>query len=818
MRTGVYVRMVVAAMAALPLALCGAKAQTAAPAGPGFAVSVQPNRVVLTKDNTTVVLEPYAPNIVRVSISRIAGDALAAPGYGIIGRPNASGWSYHATAAGDIYRSEQLSVTIPGPPAHHSPPLLHQGTINRFFSSNGGMPYAPVRIGFRRPDGAAVVNMLSWFMNSPGPGSGNMDILHDRRPADPPFYQVGATFSVQPGEHYYGLGENQQGRLDHRDQSVRCWSDYWAAGGERFCVPLLVTNRNYAVLWDNPSKTTVDPGFNEQTKWTSQVGQRVSFFVIVGKTTDELYEGYRLLTGPAPLLPKGAYGFTQSKERYATQAEILNVAKSYRERQLPCDYLVVDFFYYPHMGDMDFIQKDWPDPKAMNDELHQMGFHSLISVWPRFAPGSRYYDMLKNNGWFYHLADGQPTTGNGSAQDKTGSNLDMTNPAAAKWFWQTIDQNIVSKGFDAIWTDETEPDIPPNGSYYFIGPGTEFFNVYPLFETTAVYDGMRRDMRERPLILARAAFTGAQRNATVFWSSDISPTWDTLQRQVPAGLDVTASGLPYWTDDVGGFWGLPAVHRPVHPPLIDPATARANVGGYDDYPELYVRWFEYGTFMPILRTHGMRRWNTVWSYGDQATPILENYLRLRYALIPYIYSEAYRTYRTGAPYMRALFMDFPNDPKVDALTGEFMFGPDFLVAPVTHQGQTTRRVYLPAGADWYNYWTNEMLHGGQWVTVQAPIQTIPLFVRAGSILPIGDPVEDMDQPQGIREIRVYPGADATFRLYRDDGTLRYQKTGGQITVLHWDNRAQRFSHTGAAAWTAPDAQIVRVVRPPAGNR
>ena len=805
------------ALAMLVLAVGGAKAQQASGAGNGFTASVQANRVVLTKGNTTVALEPYAPNIVRVSISRIKDDALAAPGYGILARPNASGWRYEETPDGDAYGSSELSITIPAPPQEHSPTLLHQEAINQFFSSNGGLPYAPVRIDFQHPGGTDVVDMLGWSMNAPSPALGNMDILHDRRATDPPFYQVGATFSVQPGERDYGLGENQQGRLDHRDQDVRCWSNYGAAGGESFCVPLLVTNKGYAVLWDNPSKTTVEPYFNEQTKWTSQVGQRVSFFIIVGKTTDELYEGYRLLTGPAPLLPKGAYGFIQSKERYATQAEILDVAKGYRERHLPCDYLVVDFFYYPHMGDMDFIWKDWPDPKAMNDELHRMGFHSMISVWPRFAPGSRYYDILKKNGWFYHLADRQPTTGNGSANDKTGSNLDMTNPAAAQWFWQTIDQNIVSKGFDAIWTDETEPDIPPNGSYYFIGPGTEYFNVYPLFETTAVYDGMLQNTQERPLILARAAYTGAQRNGTVFWSSDISPTWDTLQRQVPAGLDVTASGLPYWTDDVGGFWSLPAVHHPVHPPLIDPATARANVGGDEDYPELYVRWFEYGTFMPILRTHGMRRFNTVWSYGDQATPILEKYLRLRYALIPYVYSLAYHTYQTGAPYMRALFMDFPNDPKVDELADEFMFGPDFLVAPVTHQGQTSRSVYLPAGADWYNYWTNEKYRGGQWIAAQAPIETIPLFVRAGSILPIGEPVEDMDQPQGIREIRIYPGANATFRLYEDDGTESYETSGGRITVLHWDDRAQRLTHTGATAWSAPDGRVVKVIHSSSGN-
>jgi alpha-D-xyloside xylohydrolase len=212
----------------------------------------------------------------------------------------------------------------------------------------------------------------------------------------------------------------------------------------------------------------------------------------------------------------------------------------------------------------------------------------------------------------------------------------------------------------------------------------------------------------------------------------------------------------------------------------------------------------------------MRRYNTVWSYGDQATPILEKYLRMRYSLIPYIYSLAYHAYATGAPYMRALFMDFPNDPKVASLTDEFMFGPDFLVAPVTHQGETRRKVYLPAGSDWYDYWTNEEYHGGQTILANAPIGIIPLFVRAGSILPLGKQVDDMDQQQDLQEIRVYPGADATFRLYNDDGTYAYEKTGGRITTLHWDERARLFTHTGARAWSAPDGELVKVIRAAGG--
>ncbi|MBV9339748.1 MAG: DUF5110 domain-containing protein, partial [Acidobacteria bacterium] len=568
------------------------------------------------------------------------------------------------------------------------------------------------------------------------------------------------------------------------------------------CVPFLLTNYGYGMLWDNPSKTVVEPGFNETTRWTSEVGDRVSFFVIAGENFDQIYSGYRLLTGPTPLLPKAAYGYIQSKQRYASQDELLAVARGYRERHVPVDVLVVDWFYYTKMGEMDFAPEKWPDPAGMNRQLHDMGFQTMISVWPRFTRGSHYYEFLLNKGWFEHLADGTPT--DGLPYDRAGSDIDTTNPEAARWYWSVIRDNIISKGFDSIWADETEPDLPPNGSYFFIGPGTRYFNVYPLFHTAAIYDGFRRDVNHRALILSRDAYLGAQRNGTVFWSSDIYPTWDTLKRQIPTGLNFTASGLAYWTNDIGGWQYLPPVHHPLHPPLLDASDARENVGGYDDYPELYTRWFEYACFLPIFRAHGSRLYNEVWSYGPQAEPILEQYLKLRYQLLPYIYSLAYQTYLTGAPYMRALFLDFSSDARVREIGDEYMFGPAFLVAPVTEQGATSRAVYLPSGADWYNYWTNERVHGGLLAHVDAPIDRLPLFVRAGSIVPLGEPVDSSSKSQKISGLRIYGGADGAFTLYQDEGTTyTYEKGEAQLTYFKWDDRAQRLTHQGPGGSSAP---------------
>jgi alpha-D-xyloside xylohydrolase len=269
-------------------------------------------------------------------------------------------------------------------------------------------------------------------------------------------------------------------------------------------------------------------------------------------------------------------------------------------------------------------------------------------------------------------------------------------------------------------------------------------------------------------------------------------------------LDFTASGLAYWGNDIGGWQSLPQTHTPDRPPLLDPSDARDVVGHYDDYPELVARWYEYATFTPTMRAHGQRKATEVWSYGKQAEAVISKYLRLRYTLLPYIYSLGKTTYDTGAPFMRALFMDFPNDPQVSNLGDEYMLGPALLVAPVTEQGRESRQVYLPAGRDWYNFWTNEKLAGGQTVPVAAPIDTIPLFVAAGSILPLGADIQNTSTPQALKEIRVYPGRDSDFVLYDDDGvSYEYQTGRGRLTQLHWDDSRRQLTVKGTAVSGAP---------------
>ncbi len=712
---------------------------------------------LLDRNGSLVSIESYAPNIVRVTLGTDKDTVLEPPGYGISAKPDDRGWKHQATAAGDEFSSGVLSLEVkaqprPGPPTQ----------MQRYFAPS--LP--PFSLSVSRPGGARILEMNRWEM-APHTVNGEKT------------FRVGASFVAPADEHYYGLGQNQEGILDYRGRTIDCKHFYDAPAGETVCVPFMVTNKGYGIIWDNPSDTVVSAGLHGHTSWQSNVGERVSFFVIAAATTDELYAGYRQLTGATPLPPKAAFGYIQSKARYETQQQVLAVADGYRSRGYPLDILVLDWFYWTRMGQLDIDPTAFPDPRAMNQQLHAQGIRTLISVWPRFEKESRYFDFLAARGWLLKDRDGKPVDGLAERSDRAGALLDSTNSQARQWYWERIRDNIASQGFDWFWLDETEPDLVPDGFFYSIGSGDRYHNVFPLLHTQGVAEGSRRDRPNlRNLILARAAYLGAQRNGCLFWSSDINPTWEALQRQVPTGLDFTASGLAYWGNDIGG-WQV--------------------VENYDDYPELITRWYEYATFTPTMRAHGERKATEVWAYGKQAEAVIVKYLRLRYTLLPYIYSLGKRTYDTGTPFMRALFMDFPNDPKVANIGDEYMFGPALLVAPVTERGRESRQVYLPAGRDWYNFWTNERLAGGQTVSVAAPLDTIPLFVAAGSILPLGADIQNTSTPQAIKEIRVYPGQDADFALYDDDGvTYDYETGKGRLTRLHWDDAQRRLEMKGTS--------------------
>ena len=733
----------------------------------------------LDRNGAWVSVEAYGPNVIHVTIAADKDLVLAPAGYGILGDHADNGaFKQTSDSNGDTFSSGALSLHVNAAPPPHTP---SQG--EKYFAPS----LAPVGLQVKNAKGDLVLTMNGWEM-APHEVNGEQT------------YQVGATFAAPADEHYYGMGQNQEGILDLRGRVIDCKHWYDAPAGETVCVPFMVSSKGYGIVWDNPSDTRFVAAVNGRTAFQSNVGERVSFFIITGDTPEEIYGGYARLTGKTPIPPKAAFGLIQSKARYESQDEVLRVANTYRQKKYPLDIMVVDWFYWTRMGQMDIDPAQFPDPDAMNKQLHDMGMQSVISIWPRYETSGRYYNELDAKGYFLKDKDGKTVDGLPFRSDRTGALIDATNPDARKWYWEHARDNILSHGFDYPWLDETEPDLVPDGFFYSIGSGDRYHNVFPLLHVEGVEQGMRAwQPNKRGLILARAAYLGSQRTGALFWSSDINPSWEALTRQIPTGLNMTASGIAYWGNDIGGWQWLPQTTNATKTPLLDPSDARDVVGQNNDYPELFTRWFEYGTFLPTLRIHGDRKHTEIWAFGHEAEAILAKYDRLRYQLIPYLYGQAKATYDTGAPFMRPLWMDFPNDPNVKNLGTEYMLGDAFLVAPVTEQAQVQKDVYLPAGADWYNFWTNEKTAGGQWIKVAAPIDQIPVFVRAGSVVPIGADIQSTATKQAIAAIKVYPGANGTFNVYDDDGvTYDYEHgKGASVTTLTWDNAKGQLTASGS---------------------
>ncbi|MES2325532.1 MAG: glycoside hydrolase family 31 protein [Pseudomonadota bacterium] len=724
----------------------------------------------LDRNGAFVSVEAYGPNVVHVTIAVDKAEVLKGPGYGILAKQaDNSAFRHVAGKDGDTFASSGMTLRVNPAPAPRIP-----SQSEKYFASS----LASVGLQVSNAKGEKILDMTGWEMS---PHTVNTEKT----------YQVGASFHAPADEHYYGMGQNQESMssLDLRGRVIDCKHWYDAPAGETVCVPFMVSSKGYGIVWDNPSATRFVAAINGHTSFQSNVGERVSFFVITGSTPQEMYSGYARVTGKTPIPPKAAFGLIQSKARYESQQEVLRVANTYRQKKYPLDMMVVDWFYWTRMGQMDIDPAQFPDPEGMNKQLHDMGMQSIISIWPRYETSGRYFNELDTKGYLLKDKEGKTVDGLPFRSDRTGGLIDSTNPAARKWFWEKARDNIMSRGFDYPWLDETEPDLVPDGFFYAIGSGDRYRNLFPLLHVEGMADNMRAwKPNKRVLILSRAAYLGSQRTGALFWSSDTYPTWEGLARQIPTGLNMTASGIAYWGNDIGGWQGLPSTTSATKAPLLDPSDARDVVGNYHDYPELFTRWFQYGTFTPTLRLHGNRKQSEMWSFGKQAETVMARYNELRYQLIPYIYSQAKMTYDTGAPFMRPLWMDFPHDPKVVNIGTQYMFGPAFLVAPVTEQGQTEKDVYLPAGADWYNFWTNEKVAGGRWIKVAAPIDQIPLFVKAGSIVPLGAPIQSTASRQAIAEVRVYPGRDGEFMLYDDDGlSYDYEKGKSTITRLQWNN-------------------------------
>jgi alpha-D-xyloside xylohydrolase len=568
-------------------------------------------------------------------------------------------------------------------------------------------------------------------------------------------------------EGLYGLGQHQAGVWNYRGESVDISQE-----NSNISVPLMLSSKGYGIFWNNTSRSRFNNRFANYLYISSEVADVIDYYFLYGPEFDKIVASYRELTGQAPLFGKWAYGFWQCKNRYKSQDEILGVAKKYRDLHIPVDDIVQDWFWWNRKGEFVF-NKNYPDPKAMIDQLHDEHFHLMISIWPFFEPGSTNYDYMDRKGWFvdkFKFAK-PPYHTNAMAV------YDATNPEARKYYWDLVNKGLFSIGADAWWMDTTEPETEGQEENILLnhklaaGSGNKYVNVYPLLDTQAVYQGQRSASdKKRVFILSRSAFAGSQRNAVTAWSGDINSDWLSFRRQIPAGLNFSLSGVPYWTTDIGGF---------VSGNPTDPA-----------FRELFIRWFQYGTFNPILRVHGTRHpdENELWSYGPEAQNILVNFDRLRYRMLPYIYSLAWKTTSESYTPMRPLVMDFRTDPRAQNLGDQFMYGPAFLVNPVTEPAATTRQVYLPE-EKWYDFWSGIALDGGRMMNAITPLDRLPLYVRAGSILPLGPEQEwSTEKPEDPIELRIYRGADGDFTIYEDENdTYDYEKGAYATIRLHWDD-------------------------------
>jgi len=575
-------------------------------------------------------------------------------------------------------------------------------------------------------------------------------------------------------EGLYGLGQHQSGVWNYRGESVDISQD-----NSNISVPLLVSNKGYGIYWNNESRSRFNNRFANYLYISSEVADAVDYYFFYGPELDKVVADYRELTGQAPMFGKWAYGFWQCKNRYKSQEEILAVARKYRELHIPADNIVQDWFWWNRKGEFVF-NKNYPDPKGMVDQLHGANFHLMISIWPFFEPGSANYDYMQKQGWFVDKFKFAKPPYHTDAM----AVYDATNPEARKYYWELINKALFNIGLDAWWMDTTEPETEGQeenillGHKLAAGSGDRYVNDYPLLDTGAVYQGQRSASdKKRVFILSRSAFAGSQRNSVTAWSGDINSDWFSFRRQVPAGLNFALSGIPYWTTDIGGFvLGSPS----------DPA-----------FRELFVRWFQWGTFNPILRVHGTRRnpdGNELWSYGPETQKVLVDFDRLRYRMLPYTYSLAWMATNQAYTLMRPLVMDFRTDARVADIGDEFMYGPAILVNPVTEPGATTRTVYLPE-AKWYDFWSGVTVKGATTVTAAAPIERLPLYVRAGSIVPMGPEVEwSTQKPADPIEVRVYRGADGSFTLYEDENDNYNYEKGAYATIpFHWDEASQTLS-------------------------
>ncbi|MEO6176275.1 MAG: TIM-barrel domain-containing protein [Flavobacterium circumlabens] len=641
-------------------------------------------------------------------------------------------------------------------------------------------------------------------------------------------FTVTQSFILDKEEPIYGLGQHQRGDLNQRNQKY-----HLEQGNVDDAVTFFQSIKGYGLYWDNYSPTEFTDDATE-TSFKSIVGDAVDYYFMYGGNADGVIGKMRELTGEVPMFPLWTYGFWQSKERYKSQNELVEVVKKYRELAVPLDGIIQDWQYWGNnylWNAMEFLNPEFSDPKKMVDEVHNLNAHMIISIWSSFGPQTKPYKEMDQKGMLFNIKT-WPQSGSEiwppNADYPSGVRVyDPYNPQARDIYWKYADKGLFSQGIDGWWMDSTEPDhFEEKPADYdtktYLGSFRKVRNAYPLMTVGGVYDHQRKTKSEkRVFILTRSAFAGQQRYGANTWSGDTGSSWETLRNQIPAGLNFTLTGIPHWNSDIGGFFA--GAYRQA---WNDRSGAKNPL-----YQELYVRWIQFGTFNSMMRSHGTDVPREIYNFGTKGEPVydaIEKFITLRYALLPYIYSTSWEVTSKQSSFMRALFMDFPADKKGWEIKDQFMFGRSILVAPVVHAQYTpekivkvnestgwdqqgdkkntekitvdftakkSRNVYLPAGTDWYDFWTNEKINGGQEIIVKTSIDMLPLYVREGAIIPFGPKVQFATQKKwDSLEIKVYPGKDCSFVLYEDEfDNYNYEKGFYSEIEFSWHEASKKLT-------------------------
>ena len=533
-------------------------------------------------------------------------------------------------------------------------------------------------------------------------------------------FKISLYFKAEPGEHFYGMGQDANDCFDLKGSTVELLQK-----NGKCTIPYTYSSRGYGFIWNNPAIGRAE-FVNNHTMWHVQCAKQIDYVIIAGDTPGEINEKFTAITGRAPMLPEWAAGFWQCKLRYETQEELLQVAREYKRRGLPISVIVIDYFHWTMQGEWKFDPEKWPDPKAMVSELESMGIKLMVSVWPTIDPRSENYAYMREHNYILRGERGVDVVFMFFGPQ---TYVDTTHPGAREFFWSRAKKNYYDYGIRTFWLDEAEPEMRPydyDNVRMYLGNGEEVSNIYCVGFAKAFYDGLKAQ-GEEVCNLVRCAWLGSQRYGVVLWSGDIASTFDSLRKQLKAGLNVAMCGIPWWTTDIGGFING------------DPES--------DEFRELMIRWFEFGVFCPIFRLHGFRLPypvrdilnpdgycgsggpNEVWSFGEEAYEIIRRYMYVREELKPYIMGQMKLASEDGTPVMRPLFYDFCGDKNVYDIGDEYMFGPDLLVAPVVELGARKRMVYLPEGCRWKDAGTGMVYDGGTRIEADAPLDTIPLFLK-----------------------------------------------------------------------------------------